>query len=162
MKQARHYRSYRYRQSPGARRDRPADHPEETEPALFAVAGSVRFGSPRPTRANAFNAGIKGRYKETQIDDDHQLKNSNLSGAQAGRWRDPRRVDEPGAGPRSNIAPARRFTRLDWRQRACCAGNKVDLDPQAIISKLTLPNVALPPPDRASFRDIHATPRRRP
>src|SRR5215216_1443779 len=33
------------------------------------------FGSEVSTNAaNAFNAGIKGRYKETQIDDDHQLK----------------------------------------------------------------------------------------
>src|SRR6201999_4022813 len=26
--------------------------------------------------ANAFNAGIKGRYRETQIEDDHRLQNS--------------------------------------------------------------------------------------
>ena len=35
------------------------------------------FGSEVSTNAaNAFNAGIKGRYQETQIDDDHQLKNA--------------------------------------------------------------------------------------
>ena len=35
------------------------------------------FGSEVSTNAaNAFNAGIKGRYRETQIDDDHQLKNA--------------------------------------------------------------------------------------
>src|ERR671931_664746 len=35
------------------------------------------FGSEVSTNAaNTFNAGIKGRYKETQIDDDHQLKNA--------------------------------------------------------------------------------------
>src|SRR5215207_142721 len=35
------------------------------------------FGSEVSTNAaNAFNAGIKGRYKETQIDDDHQLKDA--------------------------------------------------------------------------------------
>ncbi|MBT2863333.1 hypothetical protein, partial [Staphylococcus coagulans] len=35
------------------------------------------FGSEVSTNAaNAFNTGIKGRYHETQIDDDHQLKNS--------------------------------------------------------------------------------------
>jgi len=34
------------------------------------------FGSEVSTNAaNAFNAGIKGRYQETKIDDDHQLKN---------------------------------------------------------------------------------------
>jgi benzoyl-CoA 2,3-dioxygenase component B len=35
------------------------------------------FGSEVSTNAaNAFNAGIKGRFQETKIDDDHQLKNS--------------------------------------------------------------------------------------
>ncbi len=35
------------------------------------------FGSEVSTNAaNAFNAGIKGRYQETKIDDDHQLKNA--------------------------------------------------------------------------------------
>ena len=34
------------------------------------------FGSEVSTNAaNAFNAGLKGRYQETKIDDDHQLKN---------------------------------------------------------------------------------------
>ncbi|MGY3107549.1 benzoyl-CoA oxygenase B subunit [Bradyrhizobium sp. LM6.9] len=35
---SRHHRSVRHRKSPRARRDRPADHPEEAEPALHAVA----------------------------------------------------------------------------------------------------------------------------
>src|SRR6201999_4627355 len=35
------------------------------------------FGSEVSTNAaNAFNAGIKGRYKETAIEDDHRLQNS--------------------------------------------------------------------------------------
>ena len=34
------------------------------------------FGSEVSTNAaNAFNAGLKGRFRETSIDDDHQLKN---------------------------------------------------------------------------------------
>jgi benzoyl-CoA 2,3-dioxygenase component B len=34
------------------------------------------FGSEVSTNAaNAFNAGIKGRFQETQIDDDHRLQN---------------------------------------------------------------------------------------
>ena len=37
------------------------------------------FGSEVSTNAaNAFNAGVKGRYRETQIEDDHQLKNAQL------------------------------------------------------------------------------------
>jgi len=47
------------------------------------------FGSEVSTNAaNAFNAGIKGRYHETQIKDDHRLQNDNLSRAQAGERRD--------------------------------------------------------------------------
>src|SRR5436305_15326947 len=53
------------------------------------------FGSEVSTNAaNAFNAGIKGRYRETQIEDDHQLKNDTypvlklLNG-------EAKRVDEP-------------------------------------------------------------------
>src|SRR5204862_5720571 len=35
------------------------------------------FGSEVSTNAaNAFNAGVKGRYRETQIEDDHRLQNS--------------------------------------------------------------------------------------
>jgi benzoyl-CoA 2,3-dioxygenase component B len=35
------------------------------------------FGSEVSTNAaNAFNSGIKGRYQETKLDDDHQLKNA--------------------------------------------------------------------------------------
>ena len=45
MTRSRHHRSDRYRQGPRARRDRSADHPEEAEPALLAVARSVRLGS---------------------------------------------------------------------------------------------------------------------
>src|SRR6185295_14789531 len=34
------------------------------------------FGSEVSTNAaNSFNAGLKGRFRETSIDDDHQLKN---------------------------------------------------------------------------------------
>ncbi len=38
------------------------------------------FGAEVSTNAaNAFNAGIKGRYQETKIDDDHQLRNDTYS-----------------------------------------------------------------------------------
>ena len=47
------------------------------------------FGSEVSTNAaNAFNAGIKGRFQETKIDDDHKLENFHLSGAEAGGRRD--------------------------------------------------------------------------
>ena len=38
------------------------------------------FGSEVSTNAaNAFNSGIKGRYQETKIDDDHQLQNDTYA-----------------------------------------------------------------------------------
>ena len=41
------------------------------------------FGSEVSTNAaNAFNSGIKGRYQEIKIDDDHQLNNDTYSAAQ--------------------------------------------------------------------------------
>ena len=41
------------------------------------------FGQEVSTNAaNAFNAGIKGRYQETKIDDDHQLKNATYPAVQ--------------------------------------------------------------------------------
>jgi benzoyl-CoA 2,3-epoxidase subunit B len=54
------------------------------------------FGSEVSTNAaNAFNAGIKGRYRRPAIDDDHKLTRRDLSGA--GSWSTARiaRVDEP-------------------------------------------------------------------
>ena len=45
MKAGRHRGPERHCQDARARRDRPADHPEEAQPALLAVARSVRLGS---------------------------------------------------------------------------------------------------------------------
>ena len=87
------------------------------------------FGSEVSTNAaNAFNAGIKGRYKETQIDDDHQLKNATypvlklVDGVI-------KRVDEP-ALTALNMPAARRLTRRT-ASRACCAGTR-SFRPRAI------------------------------
>ena len=66
------------------------------------------FGSEVSTNAaNAFNAGVKGRYRETQIDDDHQLKNEHLSGAEAGRRRD--QAGRRAGADRAQHAAARRL-----------------------------------------------------
>ena len=111
------------------------------------------FGSEVSTNAaNAFNAGIKGRYHETQIDDDHQLKNSTypvlrLIDGEA------RRVDEP-ALTALNMRLRDDYTQdcvkgmLRWNKIISLAGYDV---------KLTLPNVAF---HRAigEFKDVHATP----
>src|SRR6202008_4549570 len=53
------------------------------------------FGSEGSTNAaNAFNAGIKGRYKETAIDDHPQLKNSTYPVLKLVNG-EIKRVDEP-------------------------------------------------------------------
>ena len=54
------------------------------------------FGNEISTNAaNAFHAGLKGRYREDRLKDDHQLEERHLSGAAAGQRRDPERVDAP-------------------------------------------------------------------
>ena len=66
------------------------------------------FGSEVSTNAaNAFNAGLKGRYRETQIEDDHQLQERHLSGAQAGERRDQAR--RRAGADRAEHAAARRL-----------------------------------------------------
>ena len=111
------------------------------------------FGSEVSTNAaNAFNAGIKGRYHETQIEDDHQLKNATypvlkLINGEA------RRVDEPA------LTALNMRLRDDYTQD-CVKGllrwNKV-ISTAGYDYKLSLPNVAF---HRAigEFRDVHATP----
>ncbi len=102
--------------------------------------------------ANAFNAGIKGRYRETQIEDDHQLKTSTypvlkLVGGEI------KRVDEPA------LTALNMRLRDDYTQD-CVKGllrwNKV-ISTAGYDFKLALPNVAF---HRAigEFKDVHATP----
>src|SRR3979411_3279213 len=111
------------------------------------------FGSEVSTNAaNAFNAGIKGRYRETQIDDDHQLKKATypvlklVNGAVT-------RVDEPA------------LTALNMRLRDdytldCVKGmlrwNKV-ISTAGYHFKLELPNVAFHR-QIGEFKDVRATP----
>jgi len=111
------------------------------------------FGSEVSTNAaNAFNAGIKGRYKETQIDDDHRLQNSTypvlklVDGVI-------KRVDEPA------LTALNMRLRDDYTQD-CVKGmlrwNKV-ISTAGYQFKLTLPNVAFHR-QIGEFRDVHATP----
>ena len=111
------------------------------------------FGSEVSTNAaNAFNAGIKGRYHETQIKDDHRLQNDTypvlkLVDGQI------KRVDEPA------LTALNMRLRDDYTQD-CVKGllrwNKI-ISTAGYDFKLTLPNVAF---HRAigEFKDIHATP----
>ena len=75
------------------------------------------FGSEVSTNAaNAFNAGLKGRYQETKIEDDHRLEQRDLSGAQAGRRRDQARR-RAGADRAQHAAARRLHRRLPARRR---------------------------------------------
>ncbi|MEP6839138.1 MAG: benzoyl-CoA 2,3-epoxidase subunit BoxB, partial [Bradyrhizobium sp.] len=111
------------------------------------------FGSEVSTNAaNAFNAGIKGRYRETQIDDDHQLKSATypvlklIDGVI-------KRVDEPA------LTALNMRLRDDYTQD-CVKGllrwNKV-ISQAGFDYKLTLPNVAFHR-QIGEFKGIHATP----
>jgi benzoyl-CoA 2,3-dioxygenase component B len=111
------------------------------------------FGSEVSTNAaNAFNAGVKGRFHETQIKDDHRLESDTypvlkLVDGQI------KRVDEPA------LTALNMRLRDDYTQD-CVKGllrwNKI-ISTAGYDFKLTLPNVAF---HRAigEFKDIHATP----
>src|ERR1700738_1075320 len=110
------------------------------------------FGSEVSTNAaNAFNSGIKGRYHETQIKDDHRLEKDTypvlkLVGGEI------KRVDEPA------LTALNMRLRDDYTQD-CVKGmlrwNKV-ISTAGYDFKLTLPNVAFHR-QIGEFRDIHAT-----
>jgi benzoyl-CoA 2,3-dioxygenase component B len=111
------------------------------------------FGSEVSTNAaNAFNAGVKGRYHETQIKDDHRLENDTYPVLKLvdGKIK---RVDEPA------LTALNMRLRDDYTQD-CAKGllrwNKI-ISTAGYDFKLALPNVAF---HRAigEFRDIHATP----
>ncbi len=111
------------------------------------------FGSEVSTNAaNAFNAGVKGRYQETKIDDDHRLENSTypvlklVDGVI-------KRVDEPA------------LTALNMRLRDdytndCAKGllrwNKI-ISTAGIDFTVALPHVAFHR-QIGEFRDVQATP----
>ncbi len=66
------------------------------------------FGSEVSTNAaNAFNAGLKGRFREAAIDDDHRLEERHLSGAQVRRRRD--QAGRRAGADRAQHAAARRL-----------------------------------------------------
>jgi benzoyl-CoA 2,3-epoxidase subunit B len=111
------------------------------------------FGSEVSTNAaNAFNAGIKGRYRETQIEDDHRLQSATYPVLKLVNG-EIKRVDEPA------LTALNMRLRDDYTQD-CVKGllrwNKV-ISTAGYDYKLTLPNVAF---HRAigEFRDVHATP----
>src|ERR1700729_2254402 len=111
------------------------------------------FGSEVSTNAaNSFNSGIKGRFHETQIQDDHRLQNDTypvlkLVDGQI------KRVDEP-ALTALNMRLRDDYTQdcakgiLRWNKTIALAGYDI---------RLELPNVAFHR-QIGEFRDINATP----
>src|SRR5246127_1606560 len=111
------------------------------------------FGSEVSTNAaNAYNAGIKGRYHETQIKDDHRLQNSTYPVLKLVNG-EIKRVDEPA------LTALNMRLRDDYTQD-CVKGmlrwNKI-ISLAGYDFKLSLPNVAF---HRAigEFKDVHASP----
>jgi benzoyl-CoA 2,3-dioxygenase component B len=111
------------------------------------------FGSEVSTNAaNSFNAGLKGRFRETAIDDDHQLKNDIYPVL---KFVDGhiKRVDEPA------------LTAINMRLRDdytndCAKGigrfNKI-IERTGVDFKLALPHVAFHR-DIGEFKNVRATP----
>src|SRR6201999_1363438 len=111
------------------------------------------FGSEVSTNAaNAFNTGIKGRYHETQIDDDHQLKSSTYPVLKLVDG-EIKRVDEP-------ALTALNMRLRDDYTRDCAKGverfNKI-IDRIGVDFRLALPHVAFHR-DIGEFKDVQATP----
>ena len=111
------------------------------------------FGSEVSTNAaNAFNAGLKGRFQETKIDDDHRLENSTypvlkyVGGAI-------KRVDEPA------LTAVNMRLRDDYTadcQRGLDRWNKV-IDKIGVAFRLELPHVGFHR-DIGEFKDVKITP----
>src|SRR5450631_4834910 len=111
------------------------------------------FGSEVSTNAaNAFNSGIKGRFQETKIDDDHKLEHSTYPVLKLVDG-EIKRVDEPA------LTAINMRLRDDYTQD-CVKGllrwNKI-ISTAGYDFKLALPNVAFHR-QIGEFRDIHATP----
>jgi benzoyl-CoA 2,3-epoxidase subunit B len=111
------------------------------------------FGSEVSTNAaNSFNAGLKGRYRETQIEDDHRLENATYPVLKLVDGKIVN-VDEPA------------LTALNMRLRDdytadCAKGllrwNKV-ISTAELNYELKLPHVAFHR-EIGEFKDVHATP----
>jgi benzoyl-CoA 2,3-dioxygenase component B len=111
------------------------------------------FGSEVSTNAaNCFNAGLKGRFRETAIEDDHRLEHSVYPVLKLvdGKIK---RVDEP-------ALTAINMRLRDDYTRDCAKGierfNKI-VERTGIDFKLKLPHVAFHR-NIGEFRDAHATP----
>src|SRR5471030_831686 len=111
------------------------------------------FGSEVSTNAaNAYNAGVKGRYRETQIKDDHRLQNDTYPVIKLVNG-EIKRVDEP-------ALTALNMRLRDDYTRDCAKGierfNKI-IERIGVDFRLALPHVAFHR-DIGEFKDVQATP----
>ena len=112
------------------------------------------FGSEVSTNAaNAFNSGIKGRFQETRIEDDHRLDQRHLSGAEDGRRRD--QAGRRAGADRAQHAAARRLHRR-LQRKGVERWNKV-IEKTGVNFRLELPHVAFHR-HIGEFKDVHASP----
>jgi benzoyl-CoA 2,3-dioxygenase component B len=111
------------------------------------------FGSEVSTNAaNAFNAGLKGRYLETQIKDDHKLEHATYPVLKLVNG-EIKRVDEPA------LTAINMRLRDDYTadcQRGIDRWNKI-IDKTGVGFRLELPHVAFHR-QIGEFKDIEATP----
>ena len=114
------------------------------------------FGSEVSTNAaNAFNAGIKGRFHETKIADDHRLENATYPVLKLVNG-EIRRVDEPA------LTAINMRLRDDYTadcQRGLDRWNKA-IEKTGVGFKFELPHVAFHR-QIGEFKDVHATPQGR-
>ena len=111
------------------------------------------FGSEVSTNAaNAYNAGLKGRFRETSINDDHRLENATYPVLKLVNGQI-KRVEEP-------ALTALNMRLRDDYTRDCEKGverfNKV-IERAGIAFRLKLPHVAFHR-HIGEFKDVHATP----
>jgi benzoyl-CoA 2,3-dioxygenase component B len=111
------------------------------------------FGSEVSTNAaNAYNAGLKGRFQETKIEDDHRLDSSTYPVLKLVDG-EIKRVDEPA------LTAINMRLRDDYTadcQRGLDRWNKI-IERTAVDFKLQLPHVAFHR-EIGEFRDIEASP----
>jgi benzoyl-CoA 2,3-dioxygenase component B len=111
------------------------------------------FGSEISTNAaNAFNAGLKGRFQETKIEDDHRLENSTYPVLKLVEG-EIKRVDEPA------LTAINMRLRDDYTadcQRGLDRWNKI-IERTGVAFKFQLPHVAFHR-QIGEFRDIKASP----
>src|SRR6185312_6878800 len=111
------------------------------------------FGSEVSTNAaNAFNAGVKGRFQETKIEDDHRLEHSTYPVLKLVDG-EIKRVDEPA------LTAVNMRLRDDYTadcQRGLDRWNKV-VERTGVPFKLELPHVGFHR-DIGEFKDVRITP----